>query len=407
MCDNKKMERKYFMNDEVQISFIVTIYNKELFIKQCIESILSQNMGNWELILVDDGSVDGSVSICKQFINDDRIKLIQQKNSGVVCARKTGVAAAVGRYIIFVDADDWVSSCMLEKIKPWLNQNIDVINFEMTGIGKKSEFLREYTVNEGIYEGDALKDLYKKMMFDFEKSEPGIIQSLCTKAIKRELLQFLINNTDERLTLGEDAAVVYPVLLNANRVLVLKQSLYFYRIVENSMVRSWNLETFKQIYIFRMYMLQVYEVYSESFRLDVQLQAYLLHFLLPTISSVYGIPLCQSYKMPFKTEEIGDRIVLYGAGKVGQAYHKQLIMKNIEVVAWLDTNLHGEKIGEYSIENIDVLDRLSYDGVLVAVKSKENALAIMKSLQGIVPKEKILWKKPVENWNEIEVQINE
>ncbi len=88
-----------------KISVIIPVYNKEKYIRQTVESVLNQTFSDFELILIDDGSIDNSLNIIKQF-NDIRIKYISQTNQGVAAARNNGVATANGELIAFLDADD-------------------------------------------------------------------------------------------------------------------------------------------------------------------------------------------------------------------------------------------------------------------------------------------------------------
>lgn len=99
------------------VSVIIPIYDAEQFIDRMIESVLSQSYSYFELILVDDGSRDSSLEICrKKEKKDKRIKIIEQKNSGVSVARNTGIEAAKGKYLLFVDSDDYIESNMIEMI---------------------------------------------------------------------------------------------------------------------------------------------------------------------------------------------------------------------------------------------------------------------------------------------------
>lgn len=91
------------------ISVIVPVYNEEVRISRCIESILNQDIQELELILIDDGSTDSSGRICEKYARkDSRIQVIHQKNSGVGSARNTGITASKGKYIAFVDSDDYL-----------------------------------------------------------------------------------------------------------------------------------------------------------------------------------------------------------------------------------------------------------------------------------------------------------
>lgn len=100
-----------------EISIIVPIYNVEKYLPKCIESILSQTFTNFELILVNDGSKDRSGIICDEYASkDNRIKVIHKENGGVSSARNSGVDLASGKYIGFVDPDDYIKKDMYERL---------------------------------------------------------------------------------------------------------------------------------------------------------------------------------------------------------------------------------------------------------------------------------------------------
>lgn len=100
---------------EQKISIIIPVYNAAPFIRQCLESVLSQTYQNIEAILVDDGSVDGSGQICDQFQErDERIRVVHQSNQGVTAARNAALRLATGDWIGFVDADDWIEPAMYQ-----------------------------------------------------------------------------------------------------------------------------------------------------------------------------------------------------------------------------------------------------------------------------------------------------
>ncbi len=99
----------------MKVSVIVPIYNVEAYLEACLESIVKQTLDDIEIILVNDGSTDGSSAIAGRFAaNDSRIRLISQKNSGQAVARNVGIREAQGDYIVFVDSDDWIEAEMLE-----------------------------------------------------------------------------------------------------------------------------------------------------------------------------------------------------------------------------------------------------------------------------------------------------
>lgn len=110
--------------DKPYFSIIVPVYNVEKYLSQCVKSIVRQTYTNFEVILVDDGAKDKSGEICDQFAkNDERIKVIHKKNGGLSSARNSGIKKASGKYIIFVDSDDyWSNNSMLQQISSYLGE---------------------------------------------------------------------------------------------------------------------------------------------------------------------------------------------------------------------------------------------------------------------------------------------
>lgn len=101
-----------------KISIIIPCYNQEKYIAECLNSVLNQTYQNWEAIVVDDGSTDNSLNIIRQYqaLNPNKIKVISQKNQGVVCARNNAIQHAVGQYIYPLDGDDTITPTCLEKL---------------------------------------------------------------------------------------------------------------------------------------------------------------------------------------------------------------------------------------------------------------------------------------------------
>ncbi|MGL5892694.1 MAG: glycosyltransferase family 2 protein, partial [Bacteroidia bacterium] len=112
-----KQETHIAANETITVSVVVPAYNAEPFIAETIESVLAQTLQNWELIVVDDGSTDKTVSVAEQFCGDERISIIRQKNAGVSAARNAGLLPAKGKYVAFLDADDvWLPENLKRKV---------------------------------------------------------------------------------------------------------------------------------------------------------------------------------------------------------------------------------------------------------------------------------------------------
>ncbi len=99
----------------LKVSLIIPVYNTEKYLRQCLDSVISQTFKEFECICINDGSTDNSLPILQEYINKDiRFKLIDKKNEGVSVARNTGIQNATGKYIVFIDSDDWITKDYIE-----------------------------------------------------------------------------------------------------------------------------------------------------------------------------------------------------------------------------------------------------------------------------------------------------
>ena len=141
------------------ISIIVPVYNVEEYLEECLESIRKQTYQDIEVILVNDGSTDGSHAICERYCQmDKRFRLINQKNQGQSVARNRGVKESLGEYIMFVDSDDVVSLGLLEQLMKYMSNGIDIVECDRTediqclNEEKKDIHVKEFDSNEALYQ---------------------------------------------------------------------------------------------------------------------------------------------------------------------------------------------------------------------------------------------------------------
>ena len=158
-----------------EISIIVPVYNVEQYLERCIESILAQTFTDFELILVDDGSTDLSKNICDNYKKiDNRVRVIHKKNEGVSKARNTGINISKGKYIQFIDSDDWIENDLLENILNRIKEdNSDIVFFGFNYENEDDELIKVKNCkgNEIVYGYEqclekALK-LYKEDLFGY------------------------------------------------------------------------------------------------------------------------------------------------------------------------------------------------------------------------------------------------
>jgi len=220
-------------------SVIVPIYKVENYLPKCVESILNQTFNDFELILVDDGSPDGSGQLCDEYAKkDSRIKVVHKENGGLISARKAGVRIAKGKYVVAVDGDDWVSENLLQEMQKILNEReIDIVCFDHYKATQKENICVRCVFEEGYYDKKALEEkVYPRLLRD--KNGFRFPPNIWGKAFKRELYVKYQDQVDERIRIGEDECVTFPCVYKAENLFVLHKCLYFYRQNENSMTKT-------------------------------------------------------------------------------------------------------------------------------------------------------------------------
>lgn len=226
------------MNEYPFVSVIVPAYNIELYVGQCVESIIAQTYCDWELILVNDGSCDRTGEICDEYAkNDERIKVIHKKNGGLVSARKRGLQEAQGEYIFYVDGDDWVTSDALETLCTCAKrENADIVIADYIHVQGDEKKYTMQEIREGLYTKEDLhKEFYPRMLYTGEYYTFGINPALDVKIIKRSILINNQNQVENRIRLGEDAACSYGCYLDADTVYYLKgKYIHYYRVRQSS-----------------------------------------------------------------------------------------------------------------------------------------------------------------------------
>lgn len=212
-----------------KVSIIVPVYNVERYLPECLNSIRSQTYKDIELILVDDGSTDGSGKICDCCARSDaRVVAVHQKNAGVSAARNKGMSLASGEFILFVDADDVASSELVET----LVRDIEDSYADVAVCGF-SRFEKEYAFSAGKRGANARaktignKEALKEMLYG-RKIDSG---PFC-KLIKRSLLKGVV--FDERLVVGEDFDFLCRLFLKDAKIVRRRLSLYGYRVRQDS-----------------------------------------------------------------------------------------------------------------------------------------------------------------------------
>lgn len=181
-------------------SIIIPIYNKELYIKKCVDSITAQTFGDFEVIIINDGSTDNSEHILNS-ISDSRFKIVSISNGGVSNARNVGLNYASGQYILFIDADDYIDDNYCESIrKSILEYDSELLIFGLKKIYDTNNVKYITPSTSGIIKDKLFRDTF---LTEFDRLE-GIYGYICNKAVRRDIITKNNIAFDISLKLAED-----------------------------------------------------------------------------------------------------------------------------------------------------------------------------------------------------------
>ncbi|MGX7393409.1 glycosyltransferase family 2 protein [Carnobacterium mobile] len=228
------------------VSIIMPIFNVEKYLKKSIESVLNQTHQNIELILVNDGSPDDSVKICKYYEKlDQRVRVIDQENAGVGYARNAGLAIASGDYIYFADSDDYIEPNLIEdNVKIAEEATADLVVFGFFEETLKADGNHTYSVKVPNLENTKTKEQFRNAFNSFYYFTP---YALWNKLYKREYLKKAeIHFSKQKI--GEDALFNQSVYLNLEKSAFNKKAYYHYVYREGSAVNHYLKNRFEQEY---------------------------------------------------------------------------------------------------------------------------------------------------------------
>lgn len=220
-------------------SFIIPVYNMEHYIRQCVDSIVLQNIEDCEIILINDGSKDESGAICDSLANDySFVKVFHKRNQGVSLARKDGLKIATGEYVIFLDCDDWVSPDFIGTLKTIIKSTpADYICYGVFNETRDHQFVESYPqITPGLYQKEDLeKYIFPYLVMDERGKQ--FKRGLNGKCFKRELCNnYMIE--DPAATMGEDTSVSVACLANCKSAYFIDKCLSYYRYNENSATKG-------------------------------------------------------------------------------------------------------------------------------------------------------------------------
>ncbi len=435
----------------IKVSVVIPVYNEEKYLRQCLDSIQNQTLKEIEIILVDDGSTDSSVSIIKEYVDkDSRFQLRQQRNLYAGMARNNGMKDARGEYIIFLDADDFFIETMLEELYiRAIETRADVVICDTYIFDEKTKEISEPTwyLKDNLIPREMEVFSYRDIPdYIFQITIPvpwnklirkefiieanihfqsikrnndiffGSIAMVCAERISllaKRLLYYRCNNIDSLQGMREEniSYDFYTALINVKKELI-KRKLYKTLYISfankalssciNFLKRQIYLKNFRSLYNFLKSKaftdLGIKELNKENIYSEYEYQEYMkiLDFSIEEYLFSYFIKnLGDRCRFPFPYEKIGTmkNIAIYGAGVVGKAYWSQLIQVNYyTLIAWFDKNYIKYKEQGLPVIAPEKINKYEFDIIVIAIEDRTVARSVYHYIkeQGI-KEEKIIY----------------
>ena len=273
MMQEKTIEKNPFF------SIIVPVYKTEQYIEQCVESILTQSMVDFEVILVDDGSTDRCPAICDAYARQDcRVKVIHKRNGGLVSARKAGLAECCGRYVVNVDSDDYIMPDHLARFAEVIEaHDPDIILCGATSFYGQEQTQMRILLPAGYYDEHKMDEIRQNLICA-ENAEQPILYGICLAVVKRELYAGFQMAVPENISRGEDLVVTAPILATSSSAYVLDYCGYFYRSNPTSIMNTFRRNEVQQMKALSSYLRGIMDQrYHE--KIDMYVASHYFEFL--------------------------------------------------------------------------------------------------------------------------------
>lgn len=213
---------------EKTVSVIVPVYRAQDYLERCVGSIVGQSYERLEVILVDDGSPDDCPRMCDAWEKrDSRVRVLHKKNGGLMSAWMAGVEAAAGEYLLFVDSDDWIDACMVEKLMAEAKGTpgeVICCSFVIERPGFRAQKVF-HELQPGIYAGKELDRVKSRLLGNERRT---VSMSRCMKLFSRGLITDNLHLCNPEIRMGEDVNIVLPALCDCRRLVILKEAAYYH-----------------------------------------------------------------------------------------------------------------------------------------------------------------------------------
>lgn len=254
-----------------KISVIIPVYNTKQYLARCMESVLSQTLQEIEIILVDDGSTDGSGKLCDKYagVNPGKVSVIHKQNGGLTSAWKAGSAVAKGKYIGYVDSDDYIALDMFEK----LYESIEQEQADMSCCGLRHvyenknhhEWTEQMLFPEAVFYVQSLPaNIKTSLINDGSFMGRKLLPNRYTRIVKTEIVKKYMDQCADEVSIGEDYQFTLCMFLHSEKIVIIKDFFpYYYYMNDKSMTMQYDRNYLEKIKIMKENLLRVTAPYED------------------------------------------------------------------------------------------------------------------------------------------------
>ncbi len=357
--------------NEVSISVIVPIYKIEAYLPKCIDSILDQSFTDFELILVDNESPDNCPLICDEYAKkDDRIKVIHKEHGGLLSGRKEGLRNAKGKYVAYIDGDDWVDKFYLDilfKLAEVNNSDLVVTGHFREFEGKIETVRPSYT---GVFGENEIKNsILPKAMYNGTFCEHEIATYVWSKLFKRELLDEILYEVPDEIVMGEDAAITYTYLSISKKLTISRIPLYYYRQRHDSILKSIKNTTIEyyRLKLLKNFLKDKLSPFLNKDNLNTQILYYLYSLILVRSGGLIRDASGNVIFNPFLKTKKNSKVVVYSSGSFGRHLLSLNSKSNFfQIIKWIDIDYHELNIGDNFVKPLSSIVNAEFDFLIIA-----------------------------------------
>ena len=325
-----------------KISVVVPVYNVAKYLNRCVDSILQQKYTNFEIILVDDGSTDGSSEICDVYSNVSNIKVYHKSNGGLSSARNFGISKVTGEYLSFIDSDDWINPNYFTSFISAMSLGADIIigDYTLYINGSEKEHIHRANIDEGSYIGESCKDVFLDSLIRKGQYMSVWRNLYSLKFLKDNNLTFI----SEREIYAEDDYFNMIAYTLCKHIFKVNTAGYYHVIYKGSLSQSYR----QNYFVMSMNRYRLKKAFLDEKRLAFY--SNILEKQLPQVVSdaLYKESLCAYSKAVKNVKTISQesRAVFSEYKKATGRYHMQYYFARIKLYNWVVVLSKLFKLGE-------------------------------------------------------------